>query len=146
VTDLPKRNKPGLPPHSFTDNLHPDQFRVPIKEILKMHSADAELQERPGKLVRHAMRRKRREINSDPEYYGAVKNEMATNGQTVPLSIGRAEGHEHLLNGHHRVAIAQELGWSHMNVVRGDTFHSTDHQFDQGHKKTRRESFDFGRG
>lgn len=106
-------------------NLSPHQFGnvVPIKEILNFGSGDAYSSRlprggkmKPGTLVKHSMRQKNKEVNTLPQYH-ELKEAMRTQGQTQSISAGKDnKGKPHLIDGHHRVAIAQQLGWTHMLV------------------------------
>lgn len=57
--------------------------------------------------------RKRADIAGDPERYGALRESMRTRGQTAPLAVNAG----YLLNGGHRVAIAEDEGWKGMHVT-----------------------------
>lgn len=61
--------------------------------------------------------RKRADIAGDPDRYGALRESMRTHGQTVPLAVNAG----YLLNGGHRVAMAEDEGWDGMHV-------SSDHE------------------
>lgn len=66
----------------------------------------------PGKMVGDTLQDKRRDILEYPEY-NTVRKSMKTRGQTEPLSVTGST----LNDGHHRVAIAEDLGWKGMHVA-----------------------------
>lgn len=57
--------------------------------------------------------RKHAEIAGDPQRYGALRESMQTQGQTVPLAVNAG----YLLNGGHRLAMAEQLGWKGLHVT-----------------------------
>jgi len=124
-----------------SDHLQGAQF-MPMHELLKLTSVDAEAQNdyradaglKPmGTTVADILPQKRADIERDPAYYGAVEHSMRTTpgGMTAPLGVSG----QYLLNGGHRVAIAQRLGWVGMHVD-SNFGGSTDESFDNTHKRT----------
>lgn len=115
---------------------------MPMDKILKLTSVDAEaandyradagLSPR-GTSVADILPQKRADIARDPQYYGAVEHSMRTTpgGMTAPLGVSG----QYLLNGGHRVALAQQMGWAGMHVSN-DFGGSTDESFDAAHKRT----------
>lgn len=124
-----------------SDHLSTAQF-MPMADILKLTSVDAEaandyrqLDGLPAKgtTVADILPQKRADVERDPAYYGQVEHSMRTTpgGMTAPLGVSG----QYLLNGGHRVAIAQRLGWVGMHVD-SDFGSSTDESFDASHKRT----------
>lgn len=124
-----------------TDHLSGAQF-MPMSAILKLTSVDAEaandyreldgLAPR-GTTVADILPQKRADIDRDPVYYGAVEHSMRTTpgGLSAPLGVSGS----YLLNGGHRVALAQQMGWVGMHVS-DDFGGSTDEAFDSANKRT----------
>lgn len=115
---------------------------MPMEDILKLTSVDAEANNdyrvdqglKPmGTTVADILPQKRADIARDPAYYGAVEHSMRTTpgGMTAPLGVSGP----YLLNGGHRVALAQQMGWVGMHVDR-DFGSSTDNDFDAAHNRT----------
>jgi hypothetical protein len=81
------------------------------------------------KTVGDLLDKKRGEILDAPEY-NSVRQNMKRQGQTAPLGVSK--NHDWLLDGHHRVAIAEDLGWEKMEVS-SDVLKSSDLDFDKKH-------------
>lgn len=115
---------------------------MPMHKILALTSVDAEARNdyrvanrlpATGDTVADILPQKRADIDRDPAYYGQVEHSMRTTrgGMTAPLGVSG----QYLLNGGHRVALAQQMGWVGMHV--SETFGgSTDEAFDAAHKRT----------
>lgn len=115
---------------------------MPMDAIMRLTSVDAEARndyrvasglQPTGDTVADILPQKRADIDRDPQYYGAVEHSMRTTpgGMTAPLGVSG----QYLLNGAHRVALAQQMGWVGMHV--SNTFGgSTDEAFDDTHKRT----------
>jgi hypothetical protein len=86
-----------------------------IDELKGLHSLTPD----SGKTVGDTLSSKRKDILEYPEY-NSVRKSMKTQGQTEPLGVSNGT----LTDGHHRVAIAEDLGWKGMHVsadtLRGD--------------------------
>ena len=78
-----------------SDHLSPGQF-MPMSEALALRSRDY------GGLVGDVLPRLRGSAR-----YDAIKADMAAHGQKDPV---RVEGYD-LHGGHHRIAVAHDLGW-----------------------------------
>ena len=107
-----------------SDHLSQGQF-MPMDKILKLTSADS----KTGGTVESVLPEKRAHMNSKPEVYSDLRDSMKNNGQTRPL--GAAE--DTMFEGHHRVAIAQDLGWKGMEVSP-DVGKSYDDTWDSKHE------------
>jgi hypothetical protein len=81
----------------------------------------------PDATVADTLATKRRDILRDPEY-NSLRKSMKTSGQTAPLGVSEGT----LVDGHHRVAIAEDLGWEKMEVS-SDVLKSSDLDFDKKH-------------
>lgn len=104
------------------NNLNPSQFtELPIKRLLKMHSVDAELMgsnesghadyHPGGRFVKHVMRQKREDIDRDPEYYDRVRESMKADPHHPAVAVMKdPQGRSWVVGGHHRIALAMELG------------------------------------
>lgn len=118
---------------SAIEHLGPQWQRMAISDILKLPSAD--LAGHGGGTVADLLPQRRAEVASDyGQQYSQLRTSMERDGQTMPVHVGpaqrvlrdyaaprsvRAQYDPHALmfgNGHHRVAIAQDLGWTHMDV------------------------------
>jgi hypothetical protein len=80
-----------------------------------------------GKTVGDVLPAQRRDILENP-VYNSVRRGMKESGQTAPLRVNDGT----LVDGHHRVAIAEDLGWAGMHVSSGHG-QSTDAAFDKKH-------------
>ena len=110
----------------FTDrNLNQKQF-MSIDELKRLKSIDSA---KPGGTVGEELPRKRREIVQNYQVYNSVRNSMKEKGQTAPLCVSG----DKLLQGHHRIAIAEDLGWEKMHVSN-DLAGSHDLDFDRKHR------------
>jgi hypothetical protein len=108
--------------------------------ILALHSMDAEaemdyqalgLSHRTplaGVTVADIMPHKRGDIEARSDVYGPVEEHMRLHGQTAAIHSDAG----YLFNGHHRVAIALDLGWPGMWVT-DELEHSSDEAFDASH-------------
>jgi len=85
--------------------LNPAQF-MSMDELKGLKSGP-----HPGKTVGDTLNSKRRDTLEYPEY-NTLRKSMKTKGQTEPLAVSNGT----MSDGHHRVAIAEDLGWSGMNV------------------------------
>lgn len=56
--------------------------------------------------------------------YSILKNSMREQGQIVPLRISR--DHKRLRDGIHRIAIATDLGWEHLEVSTEKAYNAWD--------------------
>lgn len=92
-----------------SDHLSPGQFpRMPLDQIMRLPSSDAP----PGGTVADVLPRKAREVAEDPHgEFGPLRADMAAHGQRWPIHVDPDTG---VGNGHHRIAIAQQLGWKDM--------------------------------
>lgn len=124
-----------------SDHLSGAQF-MPMHQILGLTSVDAEAANDyraedglppKGTTVADILPQKRADIARDPAYYGQVEHSMRTTrgGMTAPLGVSG----KYLLNGGHRVALAQQMGWAGMHVS-DDFGNSTDESFDATHERT----------
>ena len=110
-----------------------------MHKIMGLTSVDAEAEndyrvdrgEAPmGTKVSDILPRKQADIAGDPERYGALRESMQSRGQTAPLAVNAG----YLLNGGHRAAIAQELGWKGMHVT-SDHEASEDRDWNKAHPR-----------
>jgi hypothetical protein len=90
-----------------------------LDEILLLPSADAAYDSEYT--VADILPHMQREINanfvssSKDMSYSDIRENMRRNGQTVPICIADDyEGFPMVYNGHHRIALAVELGWTEM--------------------------------
>jgi hypothetical protein len=98
-----------------SDHLSPGQF-MPMAKLLQLRSGDVHQDEQT---VADVLPRKKAEMadpHMTPEYYAALRQSMVDHGQTAPIEVVRAPGGRVLGEGHHRVAIAHDLGWEGMHV------------------------------
>ena len=113
---------------------------MPMADILALHSMDAEAEmdyqalglstraPLAGVTVADILDHKRDDIAARQDVYGPVEEHMRANGQTAPVHSDAG----YLFNGHHRVAIALNLGWAGMWVT-DELELSSDEDFDALH-------------
>jgi hypothetical protein len=103
------------------DNLSPKQFSLPINDVLKLDSYDAPLRglKTVGQLLPHTKAQMAEYKNKDiglknpaHEYYQGIRQSMVENGQTEPIPLYKGA----VTGGHHRIAIAHDLGWSSLDL------------------------------
>jgi hypothetical protein len=94
--------------------------------------------------VSRSLNHKRDDIENQPEYYGALKEHMREVGPegVAPIHVqpkggrnaygGGTDEHANLGNGGHRVAIAMELGWTHMRTTSAKQSSGYDEESEYG--------------
>jgi ParB-like nuclease domain len=98
---------------SASNRLSSTQF-LPMHELLKLPSNDAEPSWRDQSVAAVIRRMK---APHDPKRHEAIRQSMIEHGQTEPLPLSRNRfGVVKLADGHHRVKIANDLGWPGMYV------------------------------
>lgn len=123
----------GLLRMSADTHLNKHQWpRMSIDKIKGLPSVDQAAEGHLGGRVSDILPQKRQEIAEDWPEYVHMSRSMAHDGQTYPVHIGPAHQvlsdyglsrlrHHYaadqlmLGSGHHRVAVAEELGWSHLH-------------------------------
>lgn len=104
--------------------------KMPLSKIKRLYTPDWNDDDEEGTRVRDVLKRKYQQV--DPE----LERSMRERGQTAPIEL-RTDPYTGEVNtlgqGHHRVSIADRLGWKSMHYVvdRDDLTH--DHDYDAGH-------------
>jgi hypothetical protein len=93
-----------------------------MREILALRSAEAE-EDYGEYTVADVLPYKEEDIAGDRGgEYSRLRESMMTRGQTAPVNIYAGT----LGDGHHRVALAVELGWTSMRYTDAPSEHPTD--------------------
>ncbi len=87
------------------DNLNDTQF-MPLHKIKKLISNNSTNMGTVGQMLPRARR---------DSQYASVRDSMASVGQQEPLQVVDSV----LVEGHHRAAAAEELGWKGLQIRRG---------------------------
>ena len=83
---------------------------IPVEAVLDMLSVDAQdTDEGDGLYVRDVLATKRAS-----GHYSELLDEVRANGMELPIMIREFRGNPWLTDGHHRVAVAVDLGMTHL--------------------------------
>ena len=105
--------------------------RLPLSRIKNLYTVDWDQSDDEDVRVRHVLQRKYQK--ADP----ALERSMRERGQTRPIELRRdpfTNKANTLGQGHHRVSIADRLGWDHLHYVRDDESATRDPEYDEAQR------------